>query len=302
MRKISLLLFVIIFLSLKSYSQCCSDAGACSVESLNFSLSEEETTSNLRLNLEQTIGLGEKFVFISQTTAGIQYKITKSSSLELRVPFIYVYGNLGHSAGVGDLLLSLNQRIVKGDNSSWNAIFATRLKTNDANKSYDGNPLPMAYQTSLGTYDIILGTFYQLKTWDFYFAYQHSFGNNQNSYLQPINITEDKKLYYESNLLKRGDDLYFRGRHHFKLKNNNHLTANALFVYRLQQDEIFKNGKYVDLAGSEGLTVNLALTYSKNLKKNRKLEYTLAFPIIDKDYRSDGLTRNIVLGIRIINL
>ena len=70
----------------------------------------------------------------------------------------------------------------------------------------------------------------------------------------------------------------------------------------MKKDEIVKNNENIQLDGSEGLTVNLALTYSKTLKNNKKLDFSLAFPIIDKEYRSDGLTRNIVLGFRIINL
>lgn len=297
-----ILLISLLFFINTSFAQGCSDAGACAVESLNFDNTENNSHNHLTLNLEQSFGLGEKFVFISQTTAGIQYKLSKLSMLELRVPFIYTNGNLGNSLGVGDLLLSLNQRIISNDKQILSAIIGSRIKTNDANKLFNNNPLPMAYQTSLGTYDIILGTYFRQAKWDFYFAYQHSFGRNKNSYLNPINETDDSKLYYESNKLKRGDDLYFRARRFFNLKNDNKIIVNSLFIYRVQQDEIFKNGKDIKLEGSEGVTVNLAIAYSKKLKNNRKLQYTLAFPVIDKDYRSDGLTRNVVIGIRLINL
>ncbi|PLX01999.1 MAG: hypothetical protein C0595_12520 [Marinilabiliales bacterium] len=297
-----ILLVFFSFILNSSFGQGCSDAGACSVESLNFDNPEINSQNHLSLNIEQSFGLGEKFVFISQTTAGIQYRITKFNMLELRIPFIYTAGNLGNSMGVGDLLLSINQRILSKNKHVLSAIIAGRIKTNDANKSFNNAPLPMAYQTSLGTYDIILGAYYRYVLWDFYLAYQHSFGRNSNSYLNPFNENNDNKLYYESNKLKRGDDLYFRARHFFNLKNENQIIVNSLFIYRIQQDEIVKNGSDVKLAGSEGLTVNLAVAYSTKLKNNRKLEYTLAFPIVDKDYRSDGLTRNVVIGIRLINL
>jgi hypothetical protein len=288
--------------ALQIFGQGCSDAGACSVESLNFDNTKSKSDSRLKLNLEQTFGLGEKFVFISQTTTGIQYRVFKATLVELRIPFIYTNGNIGHTSGVGDLIFSVNHRIASFDKSNWSIIAGARIKSNDANKSFNDNPLPMAYQTSLGTYDIILGSFYSIPKWDFYAAYQHSFGRNQNNYLIGSSVVSDNLKYYESNKLKRGDDLYFRTRRFLKLKNSNKLIINTLLIYRLQKDQIYKNDENIHLQGSKGLTMNIGLGFSKKLKNQRKLEYILAFPIIDKNYRADGLTRNIVLGIRIINL
>jgi len=298
------ILLLLIFVSIInfSYSQGCSDAGACSIESINFEESPGHLNTNVKMNIEQTFGLGEKFILISQTTAGIQYRASKNTLLELRVPFIFTIGNLGQTSGVGDLILSLNQRLINNKNSKLNLILASRLKTNDADKHIDEQALPMAYQTSLGTYDIILGSLYSIPKWDFYMAYQYSFGRNKNGYLvEDITIPENQQ-YYESNNLKRGDDIYLRIRRFFDLKNNNRIIANTLFIYRIQKDEIVKNEENIQLNGSNGLTLNLAFTYSKKLKNNRNIDFSLAFPVIDKDYRADGLTRNLVLGIRIVNL
>ena len=295
---------LILFASLITFeylaAQGCSDAGACSIESLNFD--ETSKDSKLRLNLEQTFGLGEKFVFISQTTAGFQYKFGATTLFELRVPFIFTLGNLGHTSGVGDLIISVNQRIKKNDYFGLSIILASRIKSNDADKYNDEQALPMAYQTSLGTYDIILGSLLSIPNWDFYAAWQHSFGRNKNNYLISDPTIPENKQYYESNKLKRGDDLFFRSRRFFNLKNGNRIISNALVIYRLNKDEIIKNGQSLKLDGSTGLTINLSLTYSKIIKENRKLDFYVAFPIIDRQYRADGLTRNVVLGIRLINL
>lgn len=298
-----LLLSFICFLIINtSFGQGCSDAGACSIESINFNESSNQKESKVNLNLEQTFGLGEKFVFISQTTAGIQYKATKTSIIELRVPFIFTSGNLGHTSGVGDLILSINQQIASNSHGRLNLILASRLKSNNANKSFNDKPLPMAYQTSLGTYDLILGSLLSIPKWDFYFAWQRSFGRNDNEYLVTDISIPDNQQYYESNQLKRGDDIYLRGRRFFDLKNDNRILVNSLFIYRIQKDEIVKNDENIILDGSNGLTINLAFTYSKKLKNHRKIDFSLAFPIVDKDYRADGLTRNVVLGLRIVNL
>lgn len=301
MLRVLLLLIYISFIKI-SFSQGCSDAGACSIESINFEESRSPQKSKLNLNLEQTFSLGEKFVFISQTTVGIQYRAFKSTIVELRVPFIFTSGNLGNTSGVGDLILSVNQQIISNENNRLNLIVASRLKSNDANKDFNDIPLPMAYQTSLGTYDLIVGNLFSIPKWDFYVAWQHSFGKNKNRYLVTDNSLPDNQQYYESNKLKRGDDIYLRSRRFFELKNDDRILINTLFIYRIQKDEIVKNDENIQLEGSNGLTINLAFTYSKKLKHNRKIDFSLAFPIVDKAYRADGLTRNIVLGLRIINL
>jgi hypothetical protein len=157
----------------------------------------------------------------------------------------------------------------------------------------------MAYQTSLGTYDIILGAQYLYRSWDFYVAYQHPFGSNQNQYVNPPGETDDSKLYFESANLKRGDDLALRVQKTFLVKNNQSLQPGVLSIYRIQESEITKFDRNVVLDGSSGLTLNLYLTYAKKLKGDAMVYLTGAFPVIDRDYRADGLTRNFVITFRI---
>jgi hypothetical protein len=86
------------------------------------------------------------------------------------------------------------------------------------------------------------------------------------------------------------------------LKKNKGLKFNILGIYRIQESEILKNGSYELLDGSSGLTLNMSIIYSRLLKKARELNLLLAFPVIDRNYRADGLTRNIVIGLIIKNL
>ncbi|MEE4260409.1 MAG: hypothetical protein V2I62_11645 [Bacteroidales bacterium] len=293
----------ILLSSLFAKSQGCSDAGACSIETFEFDENTHAPDQKIKLNYDQTIGLGEKFIFISQSTLGIQYRLMSTGTrFEIRVPFIFTFGNLGHTSGVGDLILSVSQDIFKDKAFQWTALIGGRLKTNNSDFSYDDLPLPMAYQTSLGTNDIILGTQYARSLWSLYFAYQHPFGINNNTYLVPKEETDPNKQYYESAYLNRGDDLYLRAQYYLTLRKENGLLFNLLGIYRIQQSEILKNDKRVKLDGSSGFTLNIGITYQKQLKKNREFSLILAFPVIDKDYRADGLTRNIVIGLSFRNL
>ena len=297
---IAVLLLSFAFFAFPAKGQGCSDAGACSIGSMDgeHETGEEVKPPVFKLSYEEIIGLGEKFTFVSQTAVTVEQRVFKTTWLVVRVPFIFTSGNLGNSTGVGDVLVSVVQQVYKSFDSQLGIMAGGKLRTNNSGFSFAGNPLPMVYQTSLGTYDIIGGIQYMWRSWDFYLAYQHPFGRNQNQYLHPPGETNDKKLYYESAQLKRGDDLAFRIQKSFYLKNRQSLQPGILPIYRIQKSTIIKNDREVVLDGSNGLTLNLYLTYVKKLKNNTVLSLTAAAPVIERSYRADGLTRNFVVSLR----
>lgn len=283
-------------------AQGCSDAGACSIGSMDENELEKTEPYRLKISFDQSVALGEKFTFISQTAVTLDIRVFKSTSLIIRTPFIFTSGNLGNSTGIGDLLVSLIQQVYQGNESQFGLLLGGKLKSNNSNFSFYGSPLPMAYQTSLGTYDIIGGAQYLWKTWDFYFAYQHPFGRNENQYLNNPDVTDESKIYFESAQLKRGDDLAFRVQKTFQIKNKQSLLPGVMPIYRIQKGSIIKNDQEVILDGSKGLTLNLYLTYMKQLKGNTLFYLTASFPVIERSYRADGLTRNFVISLRFTQL
>jgi len=298
--KILLVIFAfLLFGNRYSMGQGCSDAGACSIGSMDHHEGENQPPK-FKLSYDQNFGLGEKFILISTTSLIVEHRFTNSTSFVARVPFIFTTGNLGNTSGIGDVFISFIQQLFHGQNSQLGILIGGKLKTNNSDFSFD-NPLPMAYQTSLGTYDIIAGIQYMFKTWDFYLAYQHPFGRNNNQYLHPDGETDESKLYYESAFLKRGDDIALRIQKTFFFKKGQTLQSGILPIYRLQKSEIIRNDHPEVLDGSNGLTFNLFLTYSNKLKDNIIISLTAATPVIDKAYRADGLTRNFVVSFRLTN-
>ena len=299
------LLLIALYIILQSFllkGQGCSDAGACSIQTFDFEDNLSSSQRKISLSFDQNVALGEKFIFISQSTLGVQYSISSNTRIEIRIPFIFTYGNLGYTSGIGDMILSVSQDFFRDKKFQISGVIGGRLKTNNSNFSFDNQPLPMAYQTSLGTYDIILGSQYTRVKWNLYIAYQHPFGRNESEYLVPEYETNPDKQYFESAYLKRGDDLYLRAQYNISLKKYNSIKFNLLTIYRIQKSDIIKNNENIILESSNGLTVNPGIIYSKQLKNNRELSFLFAFPIIDRAYRADGLTRNIVFGLRINNL
>lgn len=293
----SIALLFLLTCGLKSaFSQGCSDAGACSITG-HFADSNSSKT-HFSGFVSQSLGSGEKFVVLSQSTVGVAVRFSTRTTVSFQIPFVAVYGNLGFTSGMGDGMVSIRQQLIQGKNSTFYLLAGGRLRSNRADLTLNSKALPMAYQTSLGTYDLILGLLAKHKTWDFYLAYQHSFGRNRNGYLHEGTNTNPNKVYYESANLKRGDDMVFRIQKAVFSNKKRSFRFTLMPVYRLQQDEIIKNGENIRLAGSSGFTLNINLSLTLKTKKGATVEWLIAFPIIDRKYRADGLTRNGVVTFR----
>ena len=63
----------------------------------------------------------------------------------------------------------------------------------------------------------------------------------------------------------------------------------------MQKSEILKNDEYVKLDGTDGLTMNIFVSYQKQIDLNKSFSLTGGFPVIDRDYRPDGLTRTFTI-------
>ncbi len=280
-------------------AQGCSDAGACSLADHMGTGNSKKTTGKLSWRLESTLGLGEKFVLNYQTLIQAQYAFKNTWAITFRIPFTLVAGNLGATAGFGDGILSVNKMVMLKSQNRLIFIVATRLKSNNADKSLNGKPLPMAYQTSLGTYDVIGGIQFYHNSWNLYGAYLHSFGRNKNQYLNVPGKGNERFNYFESAYLKRGEDLILRFRQIYSLRKSiNQISFAVMSVYRLFGDSIIRDEREEYMEGSRGLTLNLIFSYITYTEKGSTVEWLIAFPVIDRKYRADGLTRNFLVSLR----
>ncbi len=271
--KKTIIVSLLFILSVSTYSQGCSDAGMCTVNGLSSGFEDETKKSTVKVST--IFGLGEQNVFHADLEMSAEYETFKNQLLQVRL---------------GDMIISINQRVATWKEGWLSVVAGVKLPVNDANKSLDGNPLPMAYQTSLGTYDIIFGAGGYYKKWHFSAGYQHSFGRNDNEFEHRDDNPQYFNDYRESYHLLRADDVMLRVERQFDLKKSS-LIFGALPIYHLGSDKI-KNDQVVP--DSEGLTLNLTAKLNLALKNDWKANFMLAAPIIDKDGRPDGLTRSFV--------
>jgi len=171
-----------------------------------------------------------------------------------------------------------------------------KLATSNADKRNEQlQPLPMPYQTSSGAGDLMTGITYNKKYWHFALGYLHTLNRNENAFLHSRWPGDTEAgAYFESNRLRRGDDLMLRAERSFE-KGHRAITLGLLPILRLQKDEILdETNQTVPVDGSNQLTVNLNIGYSYALNENVNLRFRYANPLVWRKSRPDGLTRYVV--------
>jgi hypothetical protein len=235
-------------------------------------------------------------------TADLSFSLNAKTSFQVKLPYQAVTGSLAETSGLGDISLCLTRSIFASEKFDINLSLGSKLPTNDSDKDIDGRPLPMYYQTSLGTYDLIAGISLITRQWLLATGIQHPFNENGNEFLWttweggPHSIEYIQK-YPNAKHLKRGTDVMLRIERNFRFSRLN-FTLGLLPIYRITKDEIeLGNGTRVKPDGASGLAMSGILTtgYSFNVRSSVKL--LLGHKIVQRDVNPDGLTRELVSSL-----
>lgn len=244
-------------------------------------------------------GVGEQKTSIYSTVLEGNATIIKNKLFaQARLPHSIISGPLGSVSGFGDPVISLSYIVHNKSNSNLSFTGGVKLPVNRANIELNGLPLPMVYQTSLGSTDLLLGARYIYKHWDLATGYQHSFNRTHNQYLYwPIpGAPAQYNLFTESRELKRADDVIFRVLRNFSWKGST-ISPGVLGIYHLYNDEITSMfGDRVSVQGSKGMTLNLNLAGVIPLTYNTDLVFTFAKPVVIREVPTDGLMRVYVIN------
>ncbi|HLG36379.1 MAG TPA: hypothetical protein VI757_15990, partial [Bacteroidia bacterium] len=158
------------FIPLKSKSQGCSDVGFCTIGTLK-PQSESDSAYRHSATLSFSFGIGDEKTKIYQVIPELELRILKNNSLQIKMPFVSVRGNLGDNSGVGDISFSMTQTVKETDNTKFNFTLGFKFPTGTTAELTTVPvinpvvPLPMHYQTGLGTTDLILGASMKYKKW-----------------------------------------------------------------------------------------------------------------------------------------
>ncbi|MGA0560588.1 hypothetical protein ACO2Q8_28240 [Larkinella sp. VNQ87] len=279
-----------------SRAQGCSDAGFCSIGGLK----QQANTDSLReqWSLLLPVGLGDQAVFVF--TPGIQYdrQLSTRWSIQAKLTANYARGNLGSASGLGDGFLTGIYTVPS--RRRWTSSFTLGVKVplNNGNLTSNGQALPMQYQSSLGTLDLIAGYSLNSARWQVSAGWQQPLtGANRNTFLPEIDNRPESMAYPPSNRFDRRADVLARAA--YTLVNRTKVTLNAglLGIYHLGQDAYRDAmGRSQRIAGSEGMTLNATLAGWWQLSAKTRMGFTAGLPLVVRPVRPDGLTRSIVFA------
>ncbi len=299
--------FFCIGITIHAQAQGCSDAGVCSVGSMNSAGKHEEKTA---FTFNSQFGLGDQNVSIFNQQFEAAFKLNEKSNLQCKIPWVIAHGDLGKVSALGDITIAYGRTYFSNSNWALRLNAGFRIAVNRADKSYTEElpanntlklSLPMTYQSSLGTNDLLLGTDARYKgKWLFAFGIQYPLiQNNRNTFDTSFVLPgSPAKAYFSSYKLFRRPDLVVRIDRSFILNKSFQLSAAVLPIYHLGHDraEYFSGGSYA-ISGSKGLTFNISTAVSCKLSDHARIVLRYSQPLLVRKVRPDGLTRHFVWGL-----
>lgn len=293
--RLHLSFFFLVLISAKLPAQGCSDAGFCTMGSIKANPLDSASDAKNKFSVLLTNGIGDQGVFVF--TPGLQYDFTsgKHWDFQAKITANYASGNLGTVAGAGDLFLSSTYLLSQNKKIKNSLTIGVKLPLNQSDLKVNQEPLPMQYQSSLGTTDLVLG--YSIRVGKFFVnaAWQQPLtGTNKNTYLPYYLNTEVAYAYAPSNQFNRRSDVLLRAGYQLVSKKKFKWNATALAIYHLGEDTYTDSNVQTDpiqIAGSSGLTLNITSMLSYRIGKKFGIALSGGAPLIVRKVRPDGLTR-----------
>ncbi len=242
-------------------------------------------------------------------TADFNFLIGKNLTFQAKVPYQYVRGSFGKNDGIGDLSISFTKPIVDKDKYDISLTLGAKIATGDATASIVSpstgveTQLPMYYQVTLGSHDLVIGASYISREWLIAVGYQQPLSHQNENQFTPdpndwdwypdINYVRSYDLATD---LRRGADVMFRAERNWRFANYN-FNFGVLPIYRITHDQILVNGVYEKQDKTTGLALSIlaGAGYQFNVSNAVKIIYGLK--ITDRDVNPDGLTRDSVLTL-----
>lgn len=306
MRLIVFLTFILscILVPISVYPQGCSDAGFCTMGAMKPDQPFNKKI-NLRLrSMEISVYRGTTPLtpIIHVTTADLNFGINNKTSFQVKIPYLFSSGTLGKTSGLSDLSFCFTRNIVAKEKFDINLSVGTKIPTNNSSLEENGRPLPMYYQTSLGTYDFIAGISFINRNWLLATGIQHPFNKNGNKFTWGAWSDHPDQAYIfkyaPAHSLKRGTDVMIRVERNFRYSRFN-FTLGLLPIYRINRDERTnpQTGERIKPEEAKGLALSGIITsgYSFNVRSGIKLLW--GHKIVNRDVNPDGLTREMVSTI-----
>lgn len=306
MKKCLLYFYTFIFsvVSTTAFGQGCSDAGFCTMGAMKpdqpFNKKIEFKLRSMEVSFYRGTTTMTPIIYVA--TADMNFGLSQKTFLQVKLPYQFVTGRLANTSGMGDISLCLTRNIFNSDKADINFSLGTKIPTNNSDKEIDGRPLPMYYQTSLGTYDAIAGISVITREWLFATGIQIPLNENKNEFLWGAWADHSTDATYSRGYdrakgLKRGTDVMLRVERNFRFSRLN-FTLGLLPIYRITRDEFtLPDGTRTRPDEAQGLALSGIFTTGYSFDVRSGIKLLLGHKIVQRDLNPDGLTRELVTSI-----
>jgi hypothetical protein len=299
---IPLFFFTLLFTN-KLYAQGCSDAGFCTMGAMKpdqpFNKKIELRLRSMEISFYRGTTTLTPIIYVA--TADLNFSLNNKTSFQIKLPYQAIKGRLASTSGLGDISLCFTRSLYSSEKFDINLSLGGKIPTNNSDKKSDeGNPLPMYYQTSLGTYDAIMGLSFISRNWLFATGIQHPFNNNKNDFLWSNWESNDQNEldyvheYHKARKLKRGTDIMIRVERNFRFSRLN-FSVGVLPIYRVNHDQItLLDGSVIKPKGAIGLAMSGIVTAGYNFNVRSGIKCLVGRKLTQREDNPDGLTRHLV--------
>ena len=305
-----------LFLSAQAIAQGCSDAGFCTMGAMkpDQAYSKKINFKLRSIELSYYKGTTKTTTNISVANLDVSFGISDRTGFQIKIPYQSTSGSMGKAAGLGDLSLSVTHNLHRFKKFELNGTIGIKIPTNNSDIVSQGRQqplsvglvLPMYYQISLGSWDIVAGASLINENWLIAVGYQNALSANNNTFKQeewtpPAYPSETySQNYDEATKLKRGSDVMLRIERNFRFARYN-FNIGLLSIYRITKDQIIIEDDvtqvqaYEKLEGTTGAALTGLFGFGYNLNVNNSLKFTYGKKLTDREVNPDGLTREDVM-------
>lgn len=286
---------VLSFIISYANAQGCSDAGFCTINS--FKPNNTDTILENKNQIKIGISFGSADNSVSAFGNYLEYnrQISNKFGIDAKLTSLSQSGNDISNFGLSDLYLNGNYKA----NDKLKLTLGLKIPLANGNKTKDNLALPMDYQSSLGTFDLIFGAGYEINKLQLVLAFQQPLSQNKNEFLaENYPINSKIRDFQSTNKFKRSSDVLLRVSYPVELGEKFKITPSLLPIYHLSNDKYTNNlGIENEIKGSQGLTLNGNAYLDYEINNKNALQLNVGIPFVVRDARPDGLTRSFVVNL-----
>lgn len=307
-----ILLFLILSIPSWMYGQGCSDAGFCTMGAMKpdqpFNKKIALKLRSMEFSFYRATTTLSPIVYVA--TADLNFSLNSRNSFQIKLPYQHVVGGLGTTGTMGDISICFTRNIYTSDAFDLNLSLGGKIPSNRSDLTANGLPLPMYYQTSLGTFDLISGISLINRKWLLATGIQVPLNQNHNQFTWSewanSEQADDAFEYNQAKDLRRGIDVMFRVERNFRFSRFN-FSAGLLPIYRIKKDEFTKTGQAVNSpevrvspVEAKGLAMSAIGTAGYSFSVRSGIKILVGHKLKQRQVNPDGLTRELVSTVSYI--